>query len=429
MNDQPRAMNTINPLMLGPVGPHERIEVLDIIRGFALLGILTVNMAFFSYPVIYLDIIGKEMWTAVWDKAVLGVINLFIEGKFYSMFSFLFGLGFVIFIERAKVRDKWPTLLFYRRLLILLVIGLFHAFCIWFGDILVSYAILGLLLPLFFKRRPKTILIWVLIFFMIAVLPVALMVLSASLAGEANYVAYVQEFFGTIETKIEKSLYAYSQGTFAELMAQRVEDTLFTYNYLFFALPLIFPMFLLGLYAGKKGVFQDIKGNLPFIKKIWKWSLIIGLTMSIVKFVSGLQIDPYMASMYDVINMGARVLADPGLSIFYMASIVLLCESKDWMQKLKPLGNVGRMALSNYLFQSIVCTTIFYSYGFALYGRVGPAAGLVITIIIFTLQIYISRLWLNKFRFGPMEWLWRTLTYGKLQEFPKSRLASQKRDN
>ena len=414
MNDQPQGVDLNNTLIDGPVQPQERIEVLDVIRGFALLGILIVNMAYFSYPLMYLEILGREMWTAAWDKAVFAVINLFVEGKFYSMFSFLFGLGFVIFIERARARSSRPTLLFYRRLFILLLIGLVHAFFIWFGDILVSYALLGLLLPLFFNRKPKTILIWIAVFFFIAVLPVVLMVLSTGLLDEAGYAAYMQEFFAVMESKVDNSLYAYSQGTFAELMAQRVEDTLFTYNYFFFVAPLIFPMFLLGLYVGKRGVFQNIEANLPSIKRIWKWSFIIGFTMSIVKYTSKLQIDPAAASLYDLINMGARVFADPGLSIFYMTSIVLLYQNRQWMERLKPLAYVGRMALSNYLFQSLVCTTIFYSYGLGLYGQVGHAAGMVLTIIIFTAQIYISRYWLERYRFGPMEWVWRTLTYGKL---------------
>jgi len=417
LNDQFRALDTMNSLMPGPIQFHERIEVIDIIRGFALLGILIVNMAFFSYPIMYLELLGQEMWTVFLDKAVLGVISLFIEGKFYSMFSFLFGLGFVIFMERAKVRSAKPLLLFYRRIFILLIIGLFHAFFIWFGDILVSYAILGFLLPLFFNRKPKTILTWVVIFFTIAVLPTALTLLSTISVDDVAYAVYMQEFFTNIEMKVESSIYAYGQGTFGELMAQRVEDTLFTYNYLIFVLPLIFPMFLLGLYGGKKRIFQDIKHNLPFIKRVWKWSLVIGFSMSIINYLSGLQVDlRSTGSIYDLINMGSRVLADPGLSIFYMSSIVLLCQNKDWIQKLRPLANVGRMALSNYLFQSIVCTTIFYSYGLGLYGKVGPAAGLVFTLIIFATQIFISRLWLNKYRFGPIEWLWRTLTYGKLQK-------------
>jgi len=402
--------------LLGPVQLHERIAVLDVIRGFALLGILIVNMAYFSYPIMYMEIVGTKMWTAVWDKAVLAVINLFIEGKFYSMFSFLFGLGFIIFLERAKQRSKRPILLFYRRLLILFCIGLIHAFFIWFGDILVSYAVLGFLLPLFFNRKPKTILIWVIIFFMFAILPVVLMAASSSMGGQEYYAAYMQEFIGAMEKNIENSIYAYSQGSFGELMAQRTADTLFTYNYFFFAAPLIFPMFLFGVYAGKKKILHDIPGNIDFIKKVWKWGLIIGLTMSIVKYASGLMVDPLQASMYDLIAIIAQVLGDPALSMFYVSSLVLLCQNKLWLERLTPLAKAGRMALSNYLFQSIVCTTIFYSYGLALYGRIGPAAGLVLTGVIFAAQVIISGLWFNKFRFGPMEWLWRTLTYGKVQK-------------
>ena len=139
-----------------PVQAQERIEVLDVIRGFALLGILIANMAFFNSPFVYFEVLGKSMWTGFLDTTTSSFINLFVQGKFYSMFSFLFGLGFVIFFERAKAKTTKPILLFYRRLFILLLIGLVHAFFIWHGDILVTYALIGFLLPLFFNRKPNT---------------------------------------------------------------------------------------------------------------------------------------------------------------------------------------------------------------------------------------------------------------------------------
>jgi uncharacterized protein len=127
--------------------------------------------------------------------------------------------------------------------------------------------------------------------------------------------------------------------------------------------------------------------------------------------------DPY--SFYVVINAGAGYLGDVGLALFLMTSIVLLYQNKKWLLIFKHLAYMGRMALSNYLFQSIVCTTIFYSYGLGLYGKIGPALGLVLTIVIFAIQIYISKYWFKHFQFGPMEWVWRSLTYGKFFRMKK----------
>jgi uncharacterized protein len=119
-------------------------------------------------------------------------------------------------------------------------------------------------------------------------------------------------------------------------------------------------------------------------------------------------------SFYTVIHTGAGFLGDTGLCLFFMTSIVLLHQNKKWVLKFKPLAYMGRMALSNYLFQSIVCTSIFYGYGLGLYGKVGPALGLVLTIIIFTIQVFISKYWFKHYRFGPVEWIWKSLTYSKL---------------
>ena len=400
-----------------PVQVQERIEVLDVIRGFALLGVLMANMAWFSSPALYFEILGKDMWTGAWDTTTSSFINLLVSGKFYSMFSFLFGLGFAIFFERAMERTVKPKLLFYRRLFILLLIGLAHAFFIWYGDILVTYALLGFLLPLFFNRKPKTLIKWAISLFSIFILLLALVMGSLALGrmfNEAAITDSLQPFYADIESKIESSFHAYGQGTFAEIMAQRTSDTLFSFSQIFTGIFVIFPFFLFGLYAGKKKIFQNIESNLTSIRKIWIWSLVIGLTMSIVKFIFKNLMGADFYSFYTVIHTGSGFLGDIGLCLFFMTSIVLLYQNRKWMLKLKPLAYMGRMPLSNYLFQSIVCTTIFYSYGFGLYGKVGSALGLVLTVVIFTIQIFISKYWFKHYRFGPVEWVWRCLTYGKL---------------
>ena len=377
-----------------PVQVQERIEILDIIRGFALLGILIANMAVFNSPAAYLEVLGKNMWTGFWDTTASSFINLLIQGKFYTMFSFLFGLGFAIFFERAKAKTIKPKLLFYRRLFVLLLIGLAHAFFIWHGDILVTYALLGFLLPLFFNRKPKTLLIWAISLFIgfILFMALAMGLLALVKAMNEGVIANaMQPMFAIMESRIESSLYAYGHGTFAEIMTQRTSDTLFGYSNLFALIFIILPVFLLGLYAGKRKIFQNIEENLNLIKKAWKWGLVIGLTMSIVKFICKNLVAGDPTSFYTVIQIGTGFFGDIGLCLFLMASIILLCQNKKWILKFKPLVFAGRMALSNYLFQSIVCTTIFYSYGLGLYGKVGTALGLVLAIVIFAIQIFISK--------------------------------------
>jgi len=407
-----------------PLQGQERMEILDVIRGFALLGILIVNMAMFSNPLYFEFFSRSNMWTNFgidmqanfWNAATSGFINFFAQGKFYTIFAFLFGLGFFIFFERAKAKTTKPTLLFYKRLLILLLIGLIHAFFIWYGDVLVSYALFGLLLPLFFNARPKTILIWAgAIFFALVIFAtLGLLAIRADENISASLMGEWQVFLADLKVLVANSFQAYGSGTFAEIQAQRTSDTLFMYQHILLnSIFIIFPLFLLGLYVGKKGIFQNIEANLPMIKKVWVWGLIVGLTLSTIKLIlkDPILTNPY--SFYAMIHTVAGFFGDLGLALFFMASLVLLYQNRKWFLRLKPLSYMGRMALSNYLFQSIVCIFIFYNFGLGLYGQVGTALSLALAIFIFIVQIFISRLWLKHYQYGPVEWLWKSLTYGK----------------
>ena len=409
--------NLENALMTAPIQAQERIETLDIIRGVALLGILLIHFpTWFGTPALYLMILGESMWTNVWDTTVSSFIDLFFLGKFYTMFSFLIGLGFVIFFERAKARSTRPVLLFYKRLSILLIIGLIHAFFIWHGDILILYALFGFLLPLFFNRKPKTILIWVVVFFSAVLLFFTVVAFGLSMIDEATRTAMLQSVLTGMQSAVESSLYAYGQGDFAAIMAQRTADYLLMSimnGRLFIWFCFVFPVFLLGVYAAKRGVFQNIEANLPFIKKAWLWGLVIGVPMSVVKYLSGSEMCYIFPNVYTVIHYTAGIVGDMALSIFYMTSIILLSQKVKWAVFFKPFGYVGRMALSNYLLQSVIGTMIFYNYGLGLYGQIAPAFGMVLALVIFVIQIIISKWWLSRYQFGPVEWVWKGLTYGK----------------
>ena len=407
-----------NALITAPVQAQERMEILDIIRGVALLGILLVHMpVMFGTPFIYSTVLGINMWTNAWDTIATGFVGIFVQGKFYTMFSFLFGLGFVIFYERAKARSSKPTRLFMTRLVILLVIGLLHAFFIWFGDVLTAYALFGFLLPIFFNRKPKTLIIWVIVFFAIFLslfaLVVGVMALLYATMDEAALAAMMQPMVDMMQSGLKNSLYAYGEGSFAAIMAQRMADVRLNFSQLWIMFFLIFPLFLLGVWAGTKKIFQNIEHYLPFIKKAWMWGLIIGLPMSILKFYAFNQMDHLTMNFFNFLFYAAGIFADTGMAIFYMASIVLLFQRQNWVPKLKPFGYVGRMALSNYLLQSIIGTMIFYSYGLGLYGQIAPALGMALALVIFAIQIIISKWWLSRYQFGPVEWVWKSLTYNR----------------
>jgi uncharacterized protein len=174
-------------------------------------------------------------------------------------------------------------------------------------------------------------------------------------------------------------------------------------------------MFLLGLYVGRRRLLHDIPANLPFFRRVMRWSLVVGLGANLLYVWLNTLINPAEFSLPLLLSVVSFVIGAPALCLFYVTALIRLTQNQIWQQRLMPLAAVGRTALSNYLLQTLICTTIFYGYGLGLMGQVGPALGLLLSITIFMVQIIISNWWVQRFRFGPMEWLWRTATYGKLQ--------------
>lgn len=167
--------------------------------------------------------------------------------------------------------------------------------------------------------------------------------------------------------------------------------------------------------AYRRGIFHRTAEHLPFIQKVQSRALILGLIGNIMYALSGEFSNPSQPSLMSLLGVVGFAFGGPALCFFYASTLTLLVQSSEWRENFAPLAALGRMALTNYLMQTIICTTIFYGYGLGLYGRVGPAVGIALTIVIYGVQIPFSLWWLSKFQMGPAEWLWRTLTYGKAQ--------------
>jgi uncharacterized protein len=409
-------LSTSEPLR--PVASGERIATLDILRGFALFGILLVNMAFFSSPVpVAAGMV--EWWRGTADRIAHAFLVFATHGKFYSLFSFLFGVGFSIQLARAESRGASGARFFAKRLLVLLAIGAVHAFLIWMGDILMLYALLGFLLILFRNRQPKTLLIWAVVLFAIPVLFMG--GLTALVAvGRAFEPAEMQKEFAQqameFERQVQSALQVYTQGTFADMTAQRAREVAFFYSWapVMFA-PNVLALFLLGLYAGRRGILQDIPAHLPFIRRTLRWGLLLGLVGNAVFTWATLAGNPAVPSAVTAIGMAAFSFGAPALAFLYASALTLAAQQPAWQRRLAPVAAMGRMALTNYLLQSLLCTTIFYAFGLGLYGRVGPAAGIALTAAVYLLQLPLSVWWLKRFQMGPVEWAWRSLTYGQSQ--------------
>jgi len=401
------ATATPPPSPFGPITTGERIQALDILRGFALFGILVVNMDLFRYTVYSFFLPELSPWQGPVDNAVKWLIKLFAEGKFNSLFSFLFAIGLTIQISRASSRGGSFLGMYARRLGVLLAIGLLHGFGIWLGDVLVFYAVLGFVL-LLFRRRSDRALFAAIAFFLL--LPAGLEALRLAVPEPAGAALDFQAIH-------KAALQAYSQGTWWEVAGIRAQELSFFYLSPFaltFSCDLMVTL-LIGLYVGRRGVFQDIPAHLPWVRRVMWTGLCLGLLFNTGATIANEFARPAQASWANVISTACHSLGRPTLFAFYASGLLLLTQREGWSRRLAPLGVVGRMPLTNYLMQSVVCTLIFNGYGFGFFGKVGPAAALALCFLIYLAQIPISQWWMSEFRFGPMEWLWRSLSYGRVQ--------------
>lgn len=407
-----------NAAVPAPVPPENRILTIDILRGFALLGILLVNMELFNGS-FAAAVASLNQPATVLDQVAGWFIAFFCEGKFYSIFSFLFGLGMMLQFGRAEGRGGHWIAIWLRRMAVLLLIGLIHAYFIWVGDVLILYSVLGVALLLWRKARPRTLLIWVFVFLLVPLVVNAALLglvgMGQAAIGEQAMAQTFDEQLGAYRIMAAEADHMYATGSYWEVTMQRALDM----NLVFFALPFmafnVLAMMLLGLYAGKRRIFESIPDHLPMIRRVWLWSLVIGVVGNFLYAYFGETATRIPPSPQYIVSLAGQTFGAPALALFYMTSLTMLAERVIWRRRLAPLAYVGRMALTNYLLQSIICTTIFYGYGLALYGQIGAAAGIVLSVAIYLLQVLFSRWWLHHFRYGPMEWLWRTLTYGHRQ--------------
>jgi uncharacterized protein len=392
-----------------PTAANERIVTLDIIRAFALFGILLVNMRFFSTPALQTEMVGSTLSGNLLDTISTWFIFIFAEIKFVSMFSMLFGIGFLLFMERGEEKRINVKKFFTRRLLVLLMFGLIHIFFFWYGDILTFYALLGFIL-LFMKNKQlrslkrAAIITWsiVVTFFML----MALLMFVAQIETTPEQLAWM-------ENEVVRIADVYSQGTFGEILQQRINDISIIAVGNIFLFGVILTMFFFGMYFWRTGIFTNTAENLGRIRRIAKRMLMVGVLGLILASLGMLFIDGANSPWY-FIKYGGLFISGPSISIFYVMSILLLLQNKERLAKATTyLQPVGKMALSNYLMQTLLCTTIFYNYGLGLFGSIGPFGGILLTLGIYSLQIVYSYFWMKRFRFGPMEWLWRRLTYGK----------------
>ncbi|KOR90525.1 DUF418 domain-containing protein [Paenibacillus solani] len=381
---------------------QSRIELIDSLRGFALLGIFLVNISFFTTSLQTISY-GVDLWSGWYNELVLLLRGIIIDGKFVLIFSFLFGFGMVLMRESAQAKGRNFNRIYIRRLIALLLIGLLHGIFIWYGDILTHYALMGFLLMLFQRCKPRTLLIWSLSLLLI----VPILVTGASLLSDSASQAFDPVSQADVRQigiyYQERDAAIYGAGTMTQIIIQRVNDYIGSiFNMLLFY-PQILGMFLMGAYFCKRRILHDVQEKRKGIIQLLIIGGGIGLALQLVlSLVKGLPFWGEAAALF----VGAPLLA-----LAYIGMFALLYQYKLWKKALHWFSYPGKMAFTNYLLQSVLCGLLFYSYGLGWYGTIEPIWQMLIVVVIFALQAVLSRVWLKRFPIGPLEYVWRLFTY------------------
>jgi len=471
---------------LSPITKANRIDAMDILRGFALIGILMMNIEWFNRAISSLASFDTSL-TGL-DHAAGWLVRCFVEGKFYKLFALLFGMGFAVMLIRARERDRPFGAWFTRRMLVLYAIGLFHMFFLWGGDILHDYAFAGLVflgwIVLLRKERfkkydnPRSFLkiglIWLTVPFIFTAIAgigfgvyfdnnkltnhwqeeqqMAVMVSEQEAIienqaseepavkeqAENEEASEVQEAEGNKElTEAEErqqtiddiiasnkemaevnaeEVAAFTQGSYWQATKYRIEFSgLMLLFSPVFTLVMLFPIFLLGYWLISSGIIRNHQDH----KAIFKPMAYIGMSLGLLLTIGGLIVMQHPSAVDAKILQGVgNILFAAGqfvMSAGYLGLIIRLLSSDKWHKRLSYLAPMGRMALTNYIMHSVILTTLFYGYAGGFYGQISRAPQMLIVIVIILFQILFSRWWLKQYQFGPLEWLWRCLTYKQYQ--------------
>ena len=396
---------------VAPVSGAKRHVFLDALRGFALLGVCLANYPEFSLYSFQPEAVAEAMPTAAADHVVKFLQYLFIDGKFYTLFSLLFGIGFSIIISHAAERGANGFRIFYRRMIILALIGCTHLMLIWSGDILLLYAVLGMLLPLFRHMSDRKILIVAAVLLLIPVPVDALCELTGFAPAAYPYGQWwhyagcygiTEENFGTWLRDADSYRQVWQflvQGAW-ERMYEFVDGNRYFK---------VMGLFLIGFVVGRHRIYADLEAHRGLLRRVALWGSVAGIPLSVLYAVSGTDGHMWGATVHTLLY----TLSVYPLGAAYAAWLGLFCMRHSSLALWRWFAAPGRMALTCYIGQSLAGMCLFYGIGFGLGASVGLWQTELMALGVFAAEILFSRVWFRFFQFGPLEWIWRMLTYGR----------------
>lgn len=400
----------------------KRILLVDVLRAFALFGIIVnhITMSYLAGP----SPAGNEQFNIL--SPLDGALNMgslvFTYGKFFTIFSFLFGLSFAIQLSNAEKKEGSFTLRFLWRLVILFAIGYVHNL-FFSGDILIIYAVLGLLLlPSRFLSNKVLLPLALLLILNVPLVIKDIRQVNAPPPTQSQIAAQTEAGKGFV--KMSQQQYRIKQsGSVGEVVkmnaASGLRDKL-SFQIMTGRLWITFGLFLLGMYAGRKKVFDYTAANIHFFKRLLLWSGLVAALSTVLALLYG---NPFggATSPLQVLGNFSFSVHQASLSAFYAAGIILLYWNTGARTKLNFLAPAGQMGLTTYLTQTVFGLFMFYGFGLGLMGRIGVTASIGLGIVFFFLQILFANRWMSRYHYGPVEWLWRSLTYLKMQPMRKVR--------
>ena len=385
-------------LSVAPVPPVDRVDAIDIVRGIALYGVMAVNVVTEFRVSLFQQFLPPATQSAGANRFAEDLVNYGLEMKAFSLFSLLFGIGMAIQYERLS-RSGTPLRWLVRRLAILLVFGLIHLYLIWNGDILTEYALAGfIVVP--FLLAPQWIVGLASASFLLFYAVMPLLHLPIPWPG-ADW----------LRQHVVAANAVYGHGTFAAVLQFSIREVPSIAPLHMFVFARTIGLFLLGVFTWRLGVLQRPQENKSAIVATALTALTAGILLTVTDAMNLITPESVLAPL----GRSMSQLAAATLALGYGATIIWLVEFTSARRFLSGFGPLGRMAFTNYIAQSVVFGFVFFGYGLGLFSRLESAVTLLLGTCVYALQAIVSVFWLQRYRFGPLEWLWRTLMYGKKQ--------------